>query len=222
MKLKLTLLLLAITSLSYGQKRFDEEKQVTINLLESQRKAFMASTNDSLYIISNSDKGYYISTITRGDQAEDIEEQIFIAKPGNVVGPFDGDETFYLLKIISMDSLKRTKAKMVTFFPKGEYMADTAKFSKLVAKYIDNIKKGKDFNKMIISDKDIIGIRNKGITSFWEGQTGKENYQLAYDRKISDPFVKRIGQEIQVLYILEEKRNAPFKAKVTSLVKKVK
>lgn len=221
MKTKLTFLLLLIISItSYGQKKFDGEKQKTIELLETKRKEFQASKNDSLYISANSDQAYRVSTITRGDQAEDIEEQIFNAKPGTVVGPFDGEETFYLLKIKSMDSLNRTKAKLVSFFPKGEYTSDTTKFSKLVSKYIDYIKKGKEFSKMIVTDKDIIGVRNKGITSFWEGQTSKENHQLIFDRKVNDPYVTKVGQEIQVLYVIEEKRNAPFRAKTTSLVKK--
>ncbi|HWZ23034.1 MAG TPA: hypothetical protein VNW06_10295 [Cytophagaceae bacterium] len=223
MKTKLTFVLLLVASIaSYGQKKFDAEKQKTIELLESKRKEFQASKNDSLYIAANSDQPYRISTITRGDQAEDIEDQIFNAKIGTVVGPFDGEETFYLLKIKSMDSLNRTKAKLISFFPKGEYVKDTAKFSKLVDKYVDYIKKGKEFNKMIVNDKEVIGIRNKGVTSFWEGQTSKENYQLVFDRKSNDPYVTKGPEETQVLYVIEEKRNAPYRTKATSLVKKAK
>ena len=222
MKTKLIIIFLfsAILS-SYGQKKFEGEKQKTIELLESKRKEFQSSKNDSLYLAANSDQPYRILTITRGDQAEDLEDQIFKAKPGTVVGPFDGEETFYLLKILSMDSLPRTKAKLVSFFPKGEYTTDTAKFSKLVEKYIDHIKKGKEYSKMLVNDKENIGIRNKGITSYWQGQTNKENYQLVYDRKANDPYVTKVGPEVQVLYVLEEKRNAPFRAKAISLVKKV-
>ena len=100
MKTKLTLLFLLVVSVaSYGQKKFDAEKQKTIELLESKRKEFQVAKNDSLYIAANSDQPYRVSTITRGDQAEDIEDQIFNAKIGTVVGPFDGEETFYLLKI---------------------------------------------------------------------------------------------------------------------------
>jgi hypothetical protein len=225
MKTKLTLTIIffiAIIGISLGQKKYEGEKQKAIEFLESKRKEFKAATNDSLFIIANSDQGYYKSIITRGDQAEDLEEQIFNTKVGHVAGPFDGEQTFYLLKILSMDSLKRTKAKLISFFPKGEYVGDTAKFAKLVDKYIDHIKKGKEFNKMIISDNASIGVKSKGIISYWEGQTTKENYELVFDRKISDPNVTRVGEEIQVLYVLEEKKNAPFRAKVVSLVKKVK
>ncbi len=135
MKTKLTIFFLfATTVLSFGQKKFTVEQQKTIDLLQSKRKDFKATKNDSLYIADNSDQGYFLTTITRGDQAEDIEDQIFNAKPGDVVGPFDGENTFYLLKIKSIDSLQRTKAKLVSFFPRGEYTSDTAKFSKLVEK----------------------------------------------------------------------------------------
>ncbi len=74
---------------------------------------------------------------------------------------------------------------------------------------------------MIIKDEASIGVRNKGTISYWLGQAKKENYDLVIDRKISEPYVKRVGQEIQVLYITEEKRSAPFKAKAVALVKKV-
>jgi hypothetical protein len=221
MKTRLILFFLFATITAFAQKKFDGEKQKTIELLESKRKEFKAAKNDSVYLSQNSDQAYYVATITRGDQAEDIEEQIFNAKPGEVVGPFDGDNTFYLLKILSMDSLKRTKAKLVCFFPKGEYTTDTAKFSKLVDKYIESIKKGKEFSKMIIKDEASIGVRNKGIVSFWEGQTTKENYDLVIDRKKSDPYIKRVGPEIWVLYVVEEKKNSPYRAKASSLVKKV-
>jgi hypothetical protein len=204
-----------------AQNKFTEGKQKAIEFLESKRKDFKAAQNDSLYLASNSDQGYSISTITRGDQAEDIEEQIFKAKPGEVVGPFDGEKTFYLLKILSMDSLKRTKVKSVTFFPRGEYTSDTAKFSKFVEKYIDHIKKGKEYSKMIVKDETSIGLRTKGVLSFWEGQTKKENYELVFERKANNPFVRRVGQEIQVLYVVEEKRNAAFRARVITLAKKL-
>ncbi len=222
-KIALTAILFFVVQfVSFGQKKFEGEKQKAIEFLEGKRKDFKAAKNDSLYVAANSDQGYFVSTITRGDQAEDLEEQIFNTKIGHVAGPFDGEQTFYLLKIVAMDSLKRTKAKLISFFPKGEYIKDTAKFAKLVEKYIDHIKKGKEFNKMIVADQAYIGVRNKGITSYWEGQTGKENYANVIDRKVSEPYVTRVGEEIQVLYIIEEKKNAAFRAKVVSLVKKVK
>ena len=223
MKSKLLLALFLSSSLTIlAQKKFDSQQQKTIDLLETKRKEFKATKTDSLFLVQNSDQGYYSTFVTRGDQAEDIEEQIFNAKPGDVVGPFDGDKTFYLLKLISVDSLKRTKAKSISFFPKGEYTSDTAKFSKLVANYIDYIKRGKEFSKMIIKDEASIGIRNKGVHSYWEGQNKKENFDIIFDKKITDPYVKRNGPEINVIYVIEEKKNAPFRAKVTSLVKKVK
>ncbi|HVD96794.1 MAG TPA: hypothetical protein VNB90_01235 [Cytophagaceae bacterium] len=223
MKLKLILfLLLASVVSAFAQKKYEGEQLKAIEYLESKRKDFKASKNDSSFVNQNGDQKYYVTTLVRGDQAEDLEEQIYKAKPGDVVGPFDGEKNFYLLKILSMDSLKRTKARLVRFFPKGEYTSDTAKFSKLVSKYVDNIKKGKEYSKMLVKEEGSIGVRNKGTLSFWEGQTSKEYYDLAYDRKTNDPYVIRVGQEIQVLYIIEEKRNAAYKAKVVSLVKKVK
>ncbi len=223
MKLHLTAFFILLSTLSVlAQKKYEGEQLKAIEFLESKRAAFKASKNDSAYVAGNSDQKYFVTTITRGDQAEDIEEQIFKAKPGDVVGPFDGEKTFYLLKVIKVDSLKRTKARLISFFPKGEYTSDTAKFSKLVEKYVETIKKGKEYSKMIVKEEASIGVRNKGVLSFWEGQNKKENYDLAFERKINNPYVKRVGQEIQVLYVIEEKRNAPYRAKAIALVKKIK
>jgi hypothetical protein len=223
MKLKLTVLFILASSLTlFAQKKYEGEQLKAIEHLESKRKEFKAAKNDSIYITANSDQKYFVTTLVRGDQAEDIEEQIYKAKPGDVVGPFDGEKTFYLLKVLSMDSLKRTKARLIRFFPKGEYTSDTAKFSKLVSKYVETISKGKEYSKMIVKEEASIGVRNKGTISFWEGQTKKEFYDLAIDRKVNDPYVTRVGNEIQVLYVIEEKRNAPYKAKVVTLVRKVK
>jgi len=217
------ILLITFSTGAFAQKKFNPEQQKAIDFLESKRKEFQASKSDSIYLSQNSDMGYSKTVITRGEQADDIEEQIFAAKPGSVVGPFDGDNTFYLLKILGVDSLKRTKVKLVSFFPRGEYTTDTAKFSKHIEKYIDHIKKGKDYGKMIIKDEATVGLRNKGITALWEGQSNnKDVYDLAFERKIYEPYVTKVGNEIQVLYVIEEKRNAPYKAKVLRMVKKIK
>ena len=208
-------------SLAFGQKKFTEEQKKVLDYLEPKRAEFKKAKNDSLFVVQNSDQGFFYATFTRGDQAEDIEEQIYHAKVGDVVGPFDGENVFYLLKIVKYDSSYRTKAKQLNFYPKGEMTSDTAKFRKLVDKYISALSQGKEIGKMAIKDEASLGIRSKMLGSFWEGQTSKENYDLLFDRKVSDPYVKKAGQEIHVIYILEEKKKAAYKAKAVMLVKKV-
>jgi glycosyltransferase involved in cell wall biosynthesis len=76
------------------------------------------------------------------------------------------------------------------------------------------MKKEKEFNKMILNDNEVIGIRNKGITFFRGGQTSKENYQLAFDKKSklnnSMHFIQNIKTSIKlsaVIITFNEERN---------------
>jgi hypothetical protein len=216
-----SLLLLLFSAVTTAQTKYTGKKLEVIQLLESKKKAFQSSVNDSLYLIENSDKGYAVTKVRRGDQADDIELQLFGTPKGGVAGPFDGETSFYLLKIVAMDSLYRTQAKLVSFFPKGDYVSDTTKFNALVENYIAQIKKGKPFGKMLVKDEASIGLRNKGVISFWENNPSKENFSAVFDKKTNDPVIQRIGKEIQVLYVIEEKTKAPYEAKVLKLVKKV-
>ncbi len=216
-----SIFVLLFSSFILAQTKYTGKKLEIIQLLESKKKEFQGAKNDSLYLVQNSDKGYAVTKVQRGDQAEDIELQLFGTPKGGVAGPFDGETSFYLLKILTMDSLYRTQAKLVSFFPKGEYVSDTAKFNTLVESYIDQIKKGKPFGKMLVKDEASIGIRNKGVISFWENNTSKENFSAIFDKKVNEPVVKRVGNEVQVLYVIEEKTKAPYEAKVLKLVKKV-
>jgi len=216
-----TLVLALFSSLAFAQTKYTGKKLEIIQLLESKRKEFQTAKNDSLYVVQNSDRSYDVTKVRRGEQAEDIEVQIFGTQKGGVAGPFDGETSFYLLKIITMDSLYRTQAKLVSFFPKGDLVSDTAKFNSLVEGYVNQIKKGKPFGKMLVKDEASIGIRNKGAVSFWENNPAKENYDAIFNKKADEPFVQRVGNEIQVLYVIEEKTKAPYEAKVLKLVKKV-
>ena len=120
---------------AFAQKKFTPAQKKAIDFLESKRAGFRASKNDSLFVVQNSDAGFIVKTMVRGDQAEDLEDQIYGSKPGEIVGPFDGETTFYLMKILKYDSLNRTKAKLISFYPKGEFTTDSAKFRKHLDKY---------------------------------------------------------------------------------------
>ena len=80
---------------------------------------------------------------------EDLEEDIYGAKVGEIVGPFDGGNNMYLLKIVQYDTKACTKIRKVQLIPKGNCKTDNALFDKYLKKYSDAIGKGKNIRKTV-------------------------------------------------------------------------
>src|SRR4051812_33231933 len=86
-------------SLSLGQGMSEQQKQA-IEWLDLKKPEFQSTTNDSVFISKNSDSPFRYIYLRRGDEPEDVEDEIFKAKPGTVVGPFRSGSHNYLFKVV--------------------------------------------------------------------------------------------------------------------------
>src|SRR4051794_22388777 len=89
----LAFLFLLLSSWNVQAQYFRDSQTEAMNYLEQKKTDFKNSTNDSSFIIQFSDAPFKYYKFSRGDQQQDIEEQIYKGAVGDVVGPFRGDDS---------------------------------------------------------------------------------------------------------------------------------
>src|SRR5690606_19350944 len=129
------------STLGFGQYVKDSQEKA-LEYLQSKKAAFKSAPNDSIYILKNSDGAFKYYVFHRGDQEEDIEEQIYGAKVGDVVGPFKGGDTSaFLFKVKSYEQYAlRSRAKLIYIRSNKESKQDRASSRSLTIKYHDYLR----------------------------------------------------------------------------------
>jgi len=220
-KIIFAIISLLICEVSYAQMSLTAAEKQAMDWLQTKTKAFKASKNDSLFIVSNSEKPYYIVRFSPGDQKEDIDKEIFAAKVGDIVGPFRGDSFCYSFKVKKFsEPLTRVKADLIQFVPKS--FKDEAEIKKYIDKYTALIKKDdKEVFKIALKDEEKLALKRKDLGWIWETQTDKEYYEQVYAAEKGEPVVIRNAKGIFILNITAEKQEAPYKVELVPLVKKI-
>jgi hypothetical protein len=216
----LVFLFLLLGSLRLQAQYFRDSQTAAMDFLEKKKLDFKNATNDSSFIIQNSDSPFKYYTFSRGDQKEDIEDQIYNAKIGDVVGPFRGDDSSnYLFKIISFEKYAvRSKAKIIYFRSNGDSKQDTASISKLTEKYMGYILKNKDIKSH--AHKEDVRIIFKDPTWYYEGDTNKEYYDLVMNMKQGESILINTPQGKAILQVSNCKEKTPYTIRLIAVIKK--
>ena len=212
-----------------------EQQKQAIEWLDSKKAEFQNTPNDSVFITKNSDSPYRYIYLRRGDEPEDVEEEIYKAKPGAVVGPFRSGNYNYLFKVVSLDSTKyRFKVRHIFIKPAGFNAKDTVDAFAKGARLSKSLNKGDDFKELYdqnnadfksISDKcginpDAVGA-DGDLGWIWEGTTLPAiNSALVKTRKGESVAVKT-QYGVHVFKIIT-KEQGYYKAIIVSLLKKIK
>lgn len=203
------------------QAQYKDPQERAVEYLEKKKAEFQNAPNDSLYIIKNSDAGFNYFIFHRGDQEEDIEEQIYSSKVGSVVGPFKGGDTSaYLFKVISFEKFaNRSKAKLIYIRSNKDDKQDTASVRKLTEKYYDYIKKGKDVK--IHAHKEEVRLVFKDLKWFYQDEDiQKEYYKEVMGIEKGGIKIIETKQGPAILQITNSKERAPYKVKLLAIVKR--
>lgn len=218
-KIFYALLLISFSFHSHAQYLRDSQV-AALSFLEKKKNEFKSSTNDTLYAKEQTDVVFEYHIFSRGDQKEDIEEQMYKANPGDVVGPFRGeDSASYLFKIISYEKYAvRSKAKLIYIKSYDDSKQDTASASKLTSKYFEYIRKGKDIKKQAHNEK--VRLIFKDLVWFYEGENDREYYSEVMGMKQGESKLINTSKGPAVLQVITSKENAPYMIRVLAMVKK--
>lgn len=217
-----TFLLLSTFNI-YGQYVKDSQEKA-LEYLAAKKTAFQNAANDSVFIVQNGDGQFKYYTFHRGDQEEDIEEQVYGAKTGDVVGPFKGgDSSAFLFKVISYEQeATRSKAKLIYIRSNKESQQDTASVRKLTEKYFAYISKGKDVK--IRAHKEEVRLVFKDLGWFYEGGSEedkkKEYFDLVTNMGTGDTSIIETEQGPAILQVLNSKEKTHYKVKLVAVIKR--
>jgi hypothetical protein len=217
---KLIIPLLFLGLVVKAQPTFTASEKKALDYLTKLIPEFKITKNDSAFVNKHSDKPYKHYFYDRGDQAEDLEEQIYGSHPGGVVGPFRGLDTLnYLFKIVKYTYSKRAKAQIIYIKPKSG-ATDTASISKITNDYLKVIKSGKDYIKKIQKKGD--NVKVKPLKWYYENDKDNdyEYYDQVFNGKKSEPTIIKTKEGPAILYIIQEKQTAPYSVELIPIIKK--
>ena len=128
---------------------------------------FASTTEDSLFVsIMNSETPFDPTFKVRGSFSPEMEDNIFGAETGKVVGPFQKDGVYTLFKVLATgnDSLRSVKASHILFSVFG---SDTAKAEEDARAVLAKIKSGETTFATEASLKNYDATRNTGGDMGW-------------------------------------------------------
>ncbi|MBX9850296.1 MAG: hypothetical protein K2X86_00890 [Cytophagaceae bacterium] len=214
------ILVLIFSTQAFSQKMRDSQAKA-LDSLTKLKESWKATSNDSVFIAEHSHDKFRNHLFHRGDQEEDIEEQIYNAKPGDVVGPFRGyDSSNYLFKVIAFEEyILRSKANLIYIKAEGTRDLDTATVTKLALKYSEALKKGKDIKAMAAKDK--VRLAYKDLKWYYENDMDKEYWSQVYNsEKGNAKVVKTSDHGSAIIYVTVSKEKTPYRVRLIELVKK--
>jgi hypothetical protein len=214
------LLLIVFVSITAKGQFMSESQGKALDTLTKLKPLFQKTTNDSLFIAKHSDeKKYRYYFFVRGDQEEDIEETIYNTKPGEVAGPFKGEnKSNFLFKVISFEGYStRTRATLM-YLKSDDNKQDTTALRKLAKKYAGLIAQGKNAKEQ--ADKDKVRLISSDLKYYYEEQKDKEYYDLVFKGDKGKTFVVDSEHGPAILVITGKKEKVPYKVKLIAVVKK--
>ena len=179
------------------------DSAMTLSTIEKLKSELTTSTNDSLFVSINSDNKFPVKYYKKGELgSEALENELFNAANGAVVGPFLGNGAYEIAKVISSktspDSVKLSHilldAAAEGGIPKAKAKADSIK---------GLIAKGEKFSTLAIEfSKDPNSKVNGGeLGTIAMGQIGGAIEDAAFGGKTGDVVVVESQAGVHVLKI---------------------
>lgn len=137
---------------------------------------FKNATDDSLFVAySGSETPFDPGFKVRGNFTADVEDDLFSADTGTVLGPYENQGVFALFKIVAIgeDSLKSVRASHILLPVNGRTKEDTLKAMDEAKALLSDIRSGKTSFETEARNKNYDGSGQKGGDLGWlrEGST---------------------------------------------------
>jgi hypothetical protein len=209
-----------ILSLNVNAQFLTASQVKALDSLQKLKPLFQKTLDDSVFVSKYSEGVFQIYFFRRGDHATDIDEQIYSANVGDVVGPFRGyDGLNYIFKIMSYDDYTiRSRANLIFLKPNDESKQDSASVAKLTEKYLELSKKGKDIK--IRAFKEDIRLIIQDLNWYYEGENEKQYYEQLFSMTKGEAVMLDTKNGPALLIITNSKERTPSSVRTIGIMKK--
>lgn len=163
-----------------------EDSAKALTWVSNKKPSLEKSTNDTIFLSNNSDKGFDTTLKIRGTYPDGIEDDIFSANVGEVVGPHYDRGVYSIYKVLKFqdDTLPYIKASQILIKPKGGYEKEDSLYAVTRANAIANaLRNGADFTQMAKDSSQDYRTASKGGDLGWM-KKGAGALQEAIERSL--------------------------------------
>lgn len=186
----------------------DEDTAKALEWVEGKKEAFQNAKNDTTFITNYSEIGFDTSFKARGSFPAGIEDQIFSATEGSVVGPHYDNGKFSLYKVLHFneDTVPYIHASQILIKPRGGYeKEDSLKALARANTIAAAIRGGADFEQMAKDSSQDYRTANKGGDLGWlkkgSGQLKEEVERQLFNASEGNIIVVRTSLGVQILKV---------------------
>ncbi|HCS21946.1 MAG TPA: hypothetical protein DIW47_15560 [Bacteroidetes bacterium] len=147
-----------------------EDTAKALEWITGKKAKFETAKNDTIFIQSNSDKGFDTTFKSRGTYPDDVEPAIFTANEGDIIGPAYSEGKFSLYKVLKFneDTVPYIRASQILIKPKGGYEKEDSLHAVVRANAIAAaLRKGADFTQMAKDSSQDYRTASKGGDLGW-------------------------------------------------------
>ncbi|MGZ5283614.1 MAG: peptidylprolyl isomerase, partial [Bacteroidia bacterium] len=186
--------------------------------INQQVEAFRKTKNDSSYVTRVGRTSFKNQYLPRGNYPANIEEQIFAADSGTMIGPYFEEGAYKLAKVMGSknDTVNYYKASHILIRPNGPTPQDSAEAQKKAKDVFAKIKGGADFNQMAIENSMDPSNAGKGGDLGWfrDGQMVKKFNDAVKNARKGDVLLVTTEFGTHIIKVTENKSNKLVKAAI--------
>ncbi|MHB1278419.1 MAG: peptidylprolyl isomerase [Bacteroidia bacterium] len=163
-----------------------EDTAKALQWITDKKAKFESAKNDTIFIQSNSDKGFDTSFKSRGTYPDDVEPAIFSANEGDIIGPAYTEGKYSIYKVLKFheDTVPYIRASQILIKPKGGYEKEDSLYAIVRANAIAAaLRKGADFTQMAKDSSQDYRTASKGGDLGWM-KKGTGALQEAVERSL--------------------------------------
>lgn len=141
-----------------------------LSWITNKKSLFEKAKNDTLFIESNSEKGFDTTFKSRGTYPDDVEPVLFSSPEGTVIGPSYTEGKYSIYKVLGYqeDSVPYIRASQILIKPSGGYEKEDSLKAVVRANAIAAaLRKGADFTQMAKDSSQDYRTASKGGDLGW-------------------------------------------------------
>ena len=165
-----------------------EDSIATLEWVADNKEKFEKAEDDSLFVaLSGSETPFDTAFKIRGNFTPDVEDDLFAADTGTVLGPYENQGVYALFKVVEIgkDSLKSVRASHALLSVGGRTKEDTLKTVEEAKKLLADIRAGKTTLEQEAKNRNFDGSGAKGGDLGWLRQESRTAPKKFIDKALA-------------------------------------